>query len=136
MGCLLELRTKNIYHIEIFGKARRHINRFFESPSVMHLYTKYNKISSLQTTTSTENPEILESNPQAYQTVGITSQNNTKTFLLEIVRIYITLVTSLLIGSRFSLSCLKTSIPSSQRPVTYLGTHYITLLSFLCTRHI
>ena len=44
----------------------------------MHLYTKYNKISSLQTTTSTENPEISESNPQAYQTVGITSQNNTK----------------------------------------------------------
>ena len=44
----------------------------------MHLYTKYNKISSLQTTTSTENPEISESNPQAYQTVGITSQNITK----------------------------------------------------------
>ena len=44
----------------------------------MHLYTKCNKISSLQTTTSTENPEISESNPQAYQTVGITSQNITK----------------------------------------------------------
>ena len=59
-----------------------------------------------------------------------------KTFLLEIVRIYITLVTSLLIGSRFSLSCLKNSIPSSQPPVTYLGTRHITFLSFHCTRHI
>ena len=92
----------------------------------MHLYTSCNKISSLLTTNSNENPEISESNPQAYQTVEIPSHNNTEDLSPPHSQdIYITLITSLLIGSSFSISCLKNSIPSSPPPVTYLGTHYI-----------
>merc|ERR1711954_366649 len=71
-------RTKTYITLRPSAQQGGILTDFFESASVMHLYTKCNKISSLQTTNSTENPEMSESNPQGYQTVGITSQNNTK----------------------------------------------------------
>ena len=86
-------------------------------------------------TTSNENPEISESNPPTYQTVGITSHHNTKDLSPHSQDIYH--------SSNKPIDWLQLQYKLSkklntQQPTTsHLPRHplYI-LLSFLYTRHI